>query len=92
MIRSRFVKDKLDTVCLKHLQCLLGYMNPMAVVQNIADANLWPVFASESLKALLGLGLISLGGRLFLRRIFEVCLPNCNGYTPAEKTSRTWTT
>jgi voltage-gated potassium channel Kch len=39
---------------------------------NIADKNLWPVFASESLKALLGLGLLSLGGRLFLRRIFEI--------------------
>ncbi|KAG0598990.1 hypothetical protein M758_12G118100, partial [Ceratodon purpureus] len=45
---------------------------PILETGNIADTNLWPVFASESLKALLGLGLISLGGRLFLRRIFEV--------------------
>jgi hypothetical protein len=43
-------------------------------LQNIANANLWPVLAAESLKALLGLGIISLGGRLFLRRIFEVCV------------------
>ena len=43
-------------------------------MQNIANANLWPVLAAESLKALLGLGIISLGGRLFLRRIFEVCV------------------
>lgn len=59
----------------------------MTAVQNIADADLWPVFASESLKALLGLGLISLGGRLFLRRIFEVRFSDCNGYNSAE-TSR----
>lgn len=58
-------------------------MSNMVVVQNIADKNLWPVFASESLKALLGLGLISLGGRVFLRRLFEVHL-DFNEYASAE--------
>jgi len=58
-------------------------MSNTALVQNIADRNLWPVFASESLKALLGLGLISLGGRLFLRRLFEVLL-DFNEYVSAE--------
>ncbi|XP_024364443.1 K(+) efflux antiporter 3, chloroplastic isoform X1 [Physcomitrium patens] len=45
---------------------------PILETGNIADSNLWPVLASESLKALLGLGLISLGGRIFLRRLFEI--------------------
>jgi hypothetical protein len=56
----------------------------VALLQNIADSNLWPVLASESLKALLGLGLISLGGRLFLRRLFEVCFPDSNDFVSAE--------
>lgn len=56
----------------------------MALLQNIADSNLWPVLASESLKALLGLGLISLGGRLFLRRLFEVRLPDFSDFVTAE--------
>jgi hypothetical protein len=38
----------------------------------LAEKNLWPILAAESLRALAGLGAISLGGRLLLRRIFEV--------------------
>ncbi len=38
----------------------------------MAEKNLWPILAAESLRALAGLGAISLGGRLLLRRIFEV--------------------
>ncbi|KAK9134180.1 hypothetical protein Syun_013510 [Stephania yunnanensis] len=34
--------------------------------------SIWPTLASESLKALLGLGLLSLGGKFLLRRVFEV--------------------
>jgi hypothetical protein len=37
----------------------------VALLQNIADSSVWPVVASESSKALLRLGLTSLGGRLF---------------------------
>lgn len=32
------------------------------------------MLAKESLKALGGLGLLSLGGKFLLRRVFEVCL------------------
>jgi hypothetical protein len=41
-------------------------------LQNLAEKDLWPILAAESLRALAGLGAISLGGRLLLRRIFEV--------------------
>lgn len=34
--------------------------------------SIWPMLAQESLKALGGLGLLSLGGKLILRRVFEV--------------------
>lgn len=33
-----------------------------------------PMLAKESLKALGGLGLLSLGGKYLLRRVFEVCI------------------
>jgi hypothetical protein len=34
---------------------------------------MWPMLVAESLKALGGLGILSLGGKLVIRRIFEVC-------------------
>ncbi|KAL5538507.1 hypothetical protein UlMin_043903 [Ulmus minor] len=45
---------------------------PVLETQNIAEESLWPMLAQESLKALLGLGLLSLGGKFLLRRVFEV--------------------
>lgn len=45
---------------------------PILESGNLAETNLWPILAAESLKALAGLGAISLGGRLLLRRIFEI--------------------
>jgi hypothetical protein len=33
----------------------------------------WPILLAESLKALGGLGLLSLGGKYLMRRVFEVC-------------------
>lgn len=33
---------------------------------------MWPILLAESLKALGGLGLLSLGGKYFIRRVFEV--------------------
>lgn len=45
---------------------------PILESGNLAEKNLWPILAAESLKALAGLGAISLGGRLLLRRIFEI--------------------
>ncbi|KAJ7968354.1 K(+) efflux antiporter chloroplastic-like [Quillaja saponaria] len=45
---------------------------PVLESQNIAEESIWPMLAKESLKALGGLGLLSLGGKYILRRIFEV--------------------
>lgn len=42
-------------------------------IQNLAQESIWPTLAQESLKALGGLGLLSLGGKYILRRVFEVC-------------------
>ncbi|KAH9612722.1 hypothetical protein KSS87_019942 [Heliosperma pusillum] len=45
---------------------------PVLETQNLAEGSLWPTLISESLKALLGLGVLSLGGKFLLKRIFEV--------------------
>ncbi|GMN63382.1 hypothetical protein TIFTF001_032455 [Ficus carica] len=45
---------------------------PVLESQNLVQESLWPMLAKESLKALGGLGLLSLGGKYLLRRVFEV--------------------
>ncbi|XP_061370130.1 K(+) efflux antiporter 3, chloroplastic-like [Gastrolobium bilobum] len=45
---------------------------PVLESQNLAEGSIWPMLALESLKALGGLGLLSLGGKYILRRVFEV--------------------
>ncbi|CAM6096927.1 unnamed protein product [Calypogeia fissa] len=45
---------------------------PILESGNLNNEALWPKLAAESLKALLGLGVLSIGGRLLLRRFFEV--------------------
>ncbi|XAR73028.1 hypothetical protein NMG60_11019877 [Bertholletia excelsa] len=45
---------------------------PILETQNLVEESIWPMLAKESLKALGGLGLLSLGGRYLLRRVFEV--------------------
>ncbi|XP_073292587.1 K(+) efflux antiporter 3, chloroplastic-like isoform X2 [Primulina huaijiensis] len=45
---------------------------PVLESQNFAQESIWPMLAEASLKALGGLGLLSLGGKYFLRRVFEV--------------------
>ncbi|XP_073099172.1 K(+) efflux antiporter 3, chloroplastic isoform X2 [Elaeis guineensis] len=45
---------------------------PVLESQNLVEESIWPMLAIESLKALGGLGLLSLGGKYLLRRIFEV--------------------
>jgi len=42
--------------------------------KNMSEESLWPMLAQESLKALGGLGLLSLGAKYILRRVFEVCM------------------
>lgn len=51
---------------------------PLLVILPILESgtlekeSVWPLLAAESLKALGGLGVLSFGGQIFLRRIFEV--------------------
>ncbi|KAG0464849.1 hypothetical protein HPP92_019013 [Vanilla planifolia] len=45
---------------------------PILESQNLVNESLWPMLATESLKALGGLGLLSLGGKYLIRRVFEV--------------------
>lgn len=44
---------------------------PVLESQNPLEESIWPMLLKESLKALGGLGLLSFGGKFFLRRIFE---------------------
>lgn len=45
---------------------------PVLESQNMVEESIWPMLAKESLKALGGLGLLSLAGKFLLRRVFEV--------------------
>ncbi|KAJ8638204.1 hypothetical protein MRB53_012471 [Persea americana] len=45
---------------------------PVLESQNLVKESIWTMLATESLKALGGLGLLLLGGKYLLRRIFEV--------------------
>ncbi|XP_057788017.1 K(+) efflux antiporter 3, chloroplastic [Salvia miltiorrhiza] len=45
---------------------------PVLESQNLVEESVWPTLLKESLKALGGLGLLSLGGKYLLRRVFEV--------------------
>ncbi|XP_058189635.1 K(+) efflux antiporter 3, chloroplastic [Rhododendron vialii] len=45
---------------------------PVLESQNLVGESMLPMLAKESLKALGGLGLLSLGGKYLLRRVFEV--------------------
>lgn len=45
---------------------------PVLESQNLGEESVWPMLVAESLKALGGLCLLSLGGKFLLRRIFEV--------------------
>ncbi|GMY38904.1 K(+) efflux antiporter 3, chloroplastic [Fagus crenata] len=44
---------------------------PVLESQNLVEESIWPMLAQESLKALGGLGLLSLAGKYLLRRVFE---------------------
>ncbi|KAF8655676.1 hypothetical protein HU200_060996 [Digitaria exilis] len=44
---------------------------PVLESQNIVSQSVWPILLAESLKALGGLGLLSLGGKYLMRRVFE---------------------
>eukprot|EP00250_Pteridium_aquilinum_P020013 c24667_g1_i1 orf=705-3422(-) len=45
---------------------------PILESGTLGKESVWPLLAAESLKALGGLGILSLGGQIVLRRVFEV--------------------
>lgn len=52
-----------------HEYCLI-----IKSLQNLIEESILPMLAKESLKALGGLGLLSLGGKYIWRRVFEVLI------------------
>ncbi|CAD5186733.1 unnamed protein product [Musa acuminata subsp. malaccensis] len=70
---TRFGSATLGVLLLQDIAVVpLLVILPVLESQNLAKESIWPMLAAESLKALGGLGLLSLGGKYFLRRIFEV--------------------
>ncbi|KAL5726934.1 K(+) efflux antiporter 3 [Ranunculus cassubicifolius] len=60
----------LQDIAVVPLLVILPVLESQAFVED--SISIWPKLAAESLKALGGLGILSLGGKFFLRRIFEV--------------------
>ncbi|MED6169518.1 K(+) efflux antiporter 3, chloroplastic [Stylosanthes scabra] len=70
---TRFGSATLGILLLQDLAVVpLLVILPILETQNMSEESLWPMLAQESLKALLGLGLLSLGAKYILRRVFEV--------------------
>ncbi|CAI9104167.1 OLC1v1002792C1 [Oldenlandia corymbosa var. corymbosa] len=70
---TRFGSATLGVLLLQDIAVVpLLVILPVLETQNLAQESMWPMLVQESLKALLGLGLLSLGGKLILRRVFEV--------------------
>ncbi|KHN46227.1 K(+) efflux antiporter 3, chloroplastic-like [Glycine soja] len=70
---TRFGSATLGILLLQDLAVVpLLVILPILESQNITEGSIWPMLAQESLKALGGLGLLSLGAKYILRRVFEV--------------------
>ncbi|KAJ1403668.1 Sodium/solute symporter superfamily [Sesbania bispinosa] len=70
---TRFGSATLGILLLQDLAVVpLLVILPILETQNMSEESIWPMLAQESLKALGGLGLLSLGGKYILRRVFEV--------------------
>lgn len=70
---TRFGSATLGVLLLQDIAVVpLLVILPVLESQSFSGESIWPTLAAESLKALGGLGLLSLGGKYFLRRIFEV--------------------
>ncbi|XP_052206067.1 K(+) efflux antiporter 3, chloroplastic [Diospyros lotus] len=70
---TRFGSATLGVLLLQDIAVVpLLVILPVLESQNLGEESIWPMLAKESLKALGGLGLLSLGGRYLLRRVFEV--------------------
>ncbi|KAH0457379.1 hypothetical protein IEQ34_012694 [Dendrobium chrysotoxum] len=72
-LATRFGSATLGILLLQDIAVVpLLVILPILESQNLGNESIWPMLATESLKALGGLGLLSLGGKFLLRRIFEV--------------------
>ncbi|XP_023511748.1 K(+) efflux antiporter 3, chloroplastic-like isoform X1 [Cucurbita pepo subsp. pepo] len=72
-LATRFGSATLGILLLQDIAVVpLLVILPVLESQNLGTESIWPMLAQESLKALGGLGLLSLGGKLILRRVFEV--------------------
>ncbi|KAK4802114.1 hypothetical protein SAY86_000317 [Trapa natans] len=72
-LATRFGSATLGILLLQDIAVVpLLVILPVLESQNLGEESIWPMLAQESLKALGGLGLLSLGGKYFLRRVFEV--------------------
>ncbi|KAI3435058.1 RCK N-terminal domain-containing protein [Psidium guajava] len=72
-LATRFGSATLGILLLQDIAVVpLLVILPVLESQNLVEESIWPVLAQESLKALGGLGLLSLGGKYLLRRVFEV--------------------
>ncbi|XP_027347537.1 K(+) efflux antiporter 3, chloroplastic isoform X3 [Abrus precatorius] len=70
---TRFGSATLGILLLQDLAVVpLLVILPILESQTISQESIWPMLAQESLKALGGLGLLSLGAKYILRRVFEV--------------------
>ncbi|KAK2987426.1 hypothetical protein RJ640_018563, partial [Escallonia rubra] len=69
---TRFGSATLGVLLLQDIAVVpLLVILPVLESQNLVEGSIWPMLAKESLKALGGLGLLSLGGKYLLRRVFE---------------------
>ncbi|KAL6623400.1 hypothetical protein ACP70R_033279 [Stipagrostis hirtigluma subsp. patula] len=72
-LATRFGSATLGILLLQDIAVVpLLVILPVLESQNIVEQSVWPVLLAESLKALGGLGILSLGGKYLIRRIFEV--------------------
>ncbi|KAI4367164.1 hypothetical protein MLD38_022932 [Melastoma candidum] len=72
-LATRFGSATLGILLLQDIAVVpLLVILPILETQNLVEESIWPMLAQESLKALGGLGLLSLGGKFLLRRVFEV--------------------
>ncbi|KAK6916240.1 Cation/H+ exchanger [Dillenia turbinata] len=70
---TRFGSATLGVLLLQDIAVVpLLVILPVLESQNLVQESILPMLAKESLKALGGLGLLSLGGKYLLRRVFEV--------------------
>ncbi|KAE8774487.1 K(+) efflux antiporter 3, chloroplastic [Hordeum vulgare] len=70
-LATRFGSATLGILLLQDIAVVpLLVILPVLESQNVVEQSVWPMLLAESLKALGGLGILSLGGKYLIRRIF----------------------